>query len=102
MPLAATQILTTASTNGNGTAYDFSGGVATLTVQGTFDGATAKLQHSLDGGTTYVDCDSDNASFTAAGQSNVELAAGKVRMNLASAGGSTSIDAYMRMSQRIH
>lgn len=75
----------TLSADGNTTAVYFSGGKGTFTVFGTFGSGTAKLQRSVDDGTTWIDVTS--ASLTADGQINFEFSACKLRTNLAGATG---------------
>lgn len=69
------------------------GGQGTLHVYGTWDGATASFQTSADG-TNWVT--PDNGSFTANKAVNVNLAGlVRVRVAIASAGGSTSLTAIL-------
>ena len=81
--------------NGNSPWVDWPGGAggATFIGDGTWDTATLKLQVSPDGGTTVIDV--TGVSLTADGHKDTPpLGAGvKVRANLASVGGSTSINA---------
>lgn len=76
------------TTDGNSSSKPWNGGYGTFFVFGTFNGCTVKLQWSPDG-TNWADV--ADASFTAAGQINFEVAGGYVRANVSSAGGSTSI-----------
>jgi len=76
----------------------------TIFVQGTFDTATATLQVSADGGVTFVDVTDESGAavaFTANGARNIKISSDvgtgpghfpvKLAMNVASVGGSTSI-----------
>lgn len=73
----------TFSANGNGTAAEFTGGKATLSVYGTFGGGTLKWQRSLDNGTTYIDI--ADATGTAAYEVNLECGPAKIRPVLSGA-----------------
>lgn len=71
------------------------GGDATVFVQaGNFNSATVKIQASYDGGTTWVDLGADG-SFTANGVSNMNLASGELRFNVAG-GTPTTPTAFVR------
>ena len=78
------QVLTTA-TSGSSSTLNWPGGVGQMVVGGTFDSCTVKLQVSPDGGTTWIDVGGD-ASVTEAGV---------VRLTIASAGSSTSINGWV-------
>lgn len=70
------------------------GGVYNFVAWGTWNGATAQLQWSPDGGTTAIDIDA--ASLTAnGGWSGIPLARGHARCAISGAGGSTSISARL-------
>ena len=65
-------------------------GTITVVCDGTFDGATVKLQFSKDGSVWVDDTD---FQWTSAGALNMDIAPNvQVKGNVASAGGSTSID----------
>ena len=78
------------------------GGKGTLDVIGAFDTATATLQTSINGGTTWVTVGSDT-TFTTAGVGNFELGGGdrsgsntrKIRITISSVGASTDLDAFV-------
>ncbi|HAN97015.1 MAG TPA: hypothetical protein DCQ98_06075 [Planctomycetaceae bacterium] len=81
-----------------GSAVDWYGGPGSLFVRGTWDGATAKLQASPDGGTTWIDVPTDAANssplaLTANGIANFQLGPCKLRGAISGAGGSTSLTA---------
>lgn len=61
---------------------------------GTWNGATAKLQFSHDGGTTWFDI--TDASFTADGLTRVFLPTGHVRGVVSGGGGSELITMQLR------
>lgn len=90
------QIMNGAASNANypdNAGIDWHGGPSVLVLAGTFDGATVTLQMSPDGGATWAGV--DNGAFTAAAERTISLPQRcKVRLNLASAGGSTDIDAW--------
>ena len=75
------------------------GGVGTLDVTGTLTAATATLQTSIDGGTTWIAVGS-NTTLTAVGVANFELGRGnslsdrKIRLNVAGVSGD-SFNAYI-------
>lgn len=77
--------------NGNSDSFNWGGGDGVAYVQGTWNGATAKIQISPDG-STWHDLGTD-ATFTADGVVGFSLAVGTyMRLNVASGGGSESID----------
>ncbi len=65
-----------------------------MVVDGTFDSCTVKLQMSPDAAVTWIDVGGD-ASVTAAGVVNFDLRSCDVRLTIASAGGSTSINGWV-------
>lgn len=74
---------------------EWHGGSGILHVAGTFDGATVKLQWSIDA-TTWVDAGSDT-SFTASGGGVFTAGEGiYLRVNIANDGASTSVKAAIR------
>ncbi|MDI1263895.1 MAG: hypothetical protein PS018_11620 [bacterium] len=86
------------TTDGNSSAVDWVGGRGVFAVFGTFNGATVKLQWSPDDGTTWLDVDrlgDTYVTLSAAGSGGFELPPCKLRANLASAGGSTSLTAVV-------
>ena len=87
-----TELLTAASTTGPSAATDWSGGRGTFSVVGTFDGATVQLEHSPDGGDTWVSVGSDTV-LTAAGMGNFGVNAGQVRANVTISGTTQSVTA---------
>jgi hypothetical protein len=88
---------TTVSANGNYPAtpgyIEWRGGSGTFFAQGTFDGATAKLQYSLDG-TTWTDVGVDT-TLTDSGGGNFSLGPCRLRVNVADVG-TTSIQIAVR------
>ena len=89
----ATQLFTAQTVNADSSIVRWYGGRGTFAVQGTWDTSTLKLQVSFDGGTTYLDV--TDASFTADGYKVFELPICKIKANLASVGGSTSVGAIV-------
>lgn len=88
-------LLTNAAATGTG--VTIVRGTYTWSVYGTWNGATAQLQRSPDGGTTWVDV--DGAAFSANGGAlNMALPAGKVRVAISGAGGSTSLSSTLEGS----
>lgn len=91
----------TITADGNTTAYQHNGGRVTFSTFGTFDGATIKLQFSIDG-TNYQDCDQGTDTFvthTADGAGIFDHdGACKLRINTSGGGGSLSVTAYIAMS----
>ena len=87
------QVLTTA-TSGSSSTLNLPGGVGQMVVGGTFDSCTVKLQVSPDGGTTWIDVGGD-ASVTEAGVVNFDLNSCEIRLTIASAGSSTSINGWV-------
>jgi hypothetical protein len=77
------------TSNGDSAAYDFPGGVMTLTASGTFNGATVTLLYKPSIDSDFVTV--SDLSFTDLGVKNIQLSAGQVKANLASAGGSTDV-----------
>lgn len=73
-------LLNNASATGDPIAWP--GGQGTVSISGTFGGATATLQYLAPDGSTWVDAGPD-AVFTAAGAVNFEAAAGSIRMFIA-------------------
>ena len=70
----------------------------TVSVQGTFGGATMTLQGSMDGGTTYFTL-SDNLgapiALTVAGTVLVAQNTKTIRPNVTGGGGTTDLDVYV-------
>ena len=96
MALKSTQVFTTQTSNADSTVVDMPDstrfGNVVVSGTGTF---TVKLQHSVDGGTTYVDSDTTDGQVTASGSFNFELnPRDKVRLNLSDASGA-SVDAWI-------
>jgi len=81
------------SGNGNSAAWDHVGGMCTCAFVGTFSSGTAKLQFSPDDGSNFYDVDATNAALTADGVFDVQIAACKLRVNLAGAS-SPDVDVY--------
>ena len=68
--------------------------IFTVGAQGTWDGATLKLEFSFDGGTVWHE--DSNLTFTANGSSVSELSRNTlIRATLSSAGASTSVSMYI-------
>lgn len=69
-------------------------------VWGTWNGATAQLEFSVDGGTTWGPKDgvtaTEPASGNVSGWDNVSIPAGHVRVSISGAGGSTSLSSDLR------
>lgn len=89
------------TTNGNSSAIAWRGGRGVFYAYGTPNGATVKLQWSPDAGTTWLDVDRSGdtfVTFTANGAGGFELPECQIRANLASAGGSTSMNAAVASS----
>ena len=78
---------TTVTEDGN-TTVDWNGKLGAFLASGTFDGATAKLQHKI--GSDWVDLGSD-VTLTSAGGGQFITPQSELRVNVASAGASTSI-----------
>ena len=94
---ATEKVFTAQTANGQSTAYDWPGGIGQFIVEGTWNGATVKLQVSPDGGTTWLDVGSD-VTLTADNIGNFELngvSNFQIRADLSSAVGSTSLDCGM-------
>lgn len=97
----ASPIALVTSSAATGTWVSVPKGTYTWTAKGTFDGATAKLQYSTDGGTSYAtlysvsEADLDDGE-TATGYSYVALSSGHVRVAISGAGGSTSLSSDLR------
>ena len=94
---ATEKVFAAQTANGQSTTYDWPGGIGQFIVEGTWNGATVKLHVSPDGGTTWLDVGSD-VTLTDDGIGNFELGGSsnfKIRADLASAGGSTSLDCWM-------
>lgn len=91
-PDVSVTLLTLAAVTG--AAQDWPGGQGLWSVWGTWGGATAQLQYSPDSGTTWIDIDgvllADNGGFILA------LPSDKLRVNIATPGGSTSLSSKMR------
>lgn len=90
------------TSNGNSSSFNWAGyplqggepAEGTFAVDGTTNGATTKLQFSPDGGTTWLDVDDVNTTFSdTTGAGNFKLGPCLVRSNLADAGASTSVNA---------
>lgn len=80
---------TNITTNSNTDIKLSSGSRAIFAVSGTFDSATAKLQYSPDGGSSYVDY--QDGSLTAAGEYEFVAITPDIRVNVAGGGGSLDI-----------
>ena len=87
------KVFTGESTATQITVYNWPGGVGQFMAEGTWDGATCKMQVSPDDGTTWIDVGSD-VTLTADGIANFELGACDIRADLSSVG-TTSIDCWM-------
>lgn len=80
--------------DGVSSAIDHSGGIGNFTVEGTFDGATAKLQMSRDNGVTYIDV--PDGAFTSSSSTNyIEPYPVKFRVDVSGGGGSLDINVYL-------
>jgi hypothetical protein len=91
------KLLTAAAATGS--AVDWNGGPGSLFITGTWNGATATLQASLDG-STWVDVPTDSPpttalAMTANGLANFVLGRCKLRISISGAGGSTSLNALV-------
>jgi len=87
------KVFTAQTATGNSTAYNWPGGIGQFIAEGTWGGATCKMQMSPDDGTTWIDVGSD-VTLTADGIGNFELGACDIRASLTTAG-TTSIDCWM-------
>ena len=87
------KVFTAASANGQSSVYNWVGGIGQFIAQGTFDGATCKMQMSPDDGTTWVDVGTD-VTLTAAGVGNFELGPCDIRADLSSVG-TSAVDCWM-------
>jgi hypothetical protein len=85
-------LLTAASATG--TASTIVAGNYTWKVWGTWDGATATLQTSPDGGTTWIDQD-DCVETANGGRRDLNLDADQYRVAISGAGGSTSLSSKL-------
>lgn len=91
-----TSTATTGTVNLNGAVMEWNGGIGNTTVTGTYSGTTAKLQYSVDAGTTFVDAGA-NVTLTANGGGNFELPRCQLRVNVAGTlTGAPSLKAYTR------
>ncbi len=88
------QQYTSQTTAAASSAIEWEGGLGHMVVTGTFDGATVALQISPDDGSTWQDVGGD-ASITAAGAVSFEINPCQLRLNLTSAGGSTSVNGWV-------
>ena len=88
------QQYTSQTTAAASSTIEWEGGLGHMVVTGTFDGCTVDLQVSPDSGTTWQNVGGD-ASLTDAGVVSFELNPCQVRLNLTSAGGSTSINGWV-------
>lgn len=95
--MSFTKVLNAVTANSNSLTYNFNKGEGQIVVSGTWDTATVKLQMSPDGGTTWVDVGSAS-TYTADGISSFALNSCKVRVNVSSVGGSTSVSAWISTS----
>lgn len=80
-PLFAAQ-----AANADSSGIDWPGGRGSFVAAGTWGGATAKLQWSPDGGTTWLDVDRSGDTYvtlTANGAGGFELPPCRIRANLA-------------------
>ncbi len=86
------------TSNTNSAVIDWPGGPGTLTVHGTFDSATAKLQSSIDAGVTYADVEdgTDSVELTVPGDVGFSCTARKLRVNVAGGGGSLDINVVVK------
>jgi hypothetical protein len=66
-----------------GEAQPWNGGRGAFMVEGTFAGATVKLQYKTPNG-TWIDVDATNAAFTAAGMCVFECPPGDIRAAVSS------------------
>ena len=78
---------TTVTADGN-TTVDWNGKLGAFLASGTFDGATAKLQHKI--GSDWVDLGSD-VTLTSAGGGQFITPQSELRVDLSSHGSSTSV-----------
>jgi len=81
-------LLTNASATGN--AARWGGGRGTFMVEGTFGTNTVTLQFKGPNG-TWIDVDSTNAAFTAAGAVNFEICECDLRAEVAGGAGSSGL-----------
>lgn len=83
--------------NGNSEEINWGGGLGYVSVAGTFDGATVKLQCNMHGA-GWVDV-GDESAFTTGGVAVFEVGTGLLRFNTASGGASLNVNASVETSK---
>jgi hypothetical protein len=91
--MASKTLNTTVTANGDTLVPDWNGRLGAFLVAGTFDGATVKLQHKI--GSTWVDLGSDT-TVTADGGGQFITPQAELRVNVSSAGASTSVTVQVK------
>lgn len=83
-------LLSAVTANSNGTAAEWGGGQGLLSAWGTWDGATVTLQHSPDGGTTWINV--PGGAFTANDSALMSFPARKKLRAVVSGVGTSSLN----------
>jgi hypothetical protein len=86
-------ILNTTVTSDGNTTVDGNGKLSAFLASGTFGGATVKLQHQV--GANWVDLGTET-TLTEAGGAQFITPQGSLRVNVSSAGGSTSVTVIVK------
>jgi len=96
MPRQSTQVFTSNSSDTDSTVVMIPDGVCVINVVLSGSGTwTNTLKVSADGGTTYVNVDTDNAQWTASGTANVEVIPGQAYKLTQSGSSGASVDAWI-------
>tara|TARA_Y100000004_G_C8899258_1_gene405591 strand:- start:374 stop:685 length:312 start_codon:yes stop_codon:yes gene_type:complete len=88
------QVFTSQTANGSTSSLNWDGGKGQVMASGTWDSATLQLESSPDGGTTWISC-GDECKLSDSGMFNFDLNPCNVRLTVASAGGSTSLNVWI-------
>jgi hypothetical protein len=88
------QVFTSQTANGSTSSLNWDGGKGQVIASGTWDSATLQLEMSPDSGTTWVSA-GDECKLSDSGGFNFDLNPMNVRLTVASAGASTSLNVWI-------
>ena len=88
------QVFTSQTANGSTSSLNWDGGKGQVIASGTWDSATLQLEMSPDSGTKWVSA-GDECKLSDSGGFNFDLNPMNVRLTVASAGASTSLNVWI-------
>jgi len=88
------KVFTAQTANGSTSSLNWDGRTGQVIASGTWDSATLQLEVSPDDGTTWISV-GDEGKLSDSGAFNFDLNPCNVRLTVASAGGSTNLNAWI-------